>query len=856
MVTSKSKTCVIIIDSCYSGAAGVKGGDIAKVFSEVPDMDRMILSASSGFENAKEDRELKHGIFTNYLLEGLKGEAGSDKLGQISIEELYNYAYKKTRERNPRQTPMKKGESKIIIGKNPKILKENIFKRKKAKLIHTAKVGLSLDYYDILYIIITKIYKTYVPLTEFEETLRPFLESLIEEKISVKIFNETISDLVLDEKLKKLNISAQQLFDEKKFQESIDKWKEMLTLDTGNEMAEYGIQRVEEEIKKLNISAQHLFDDKKLQESIDKWKEILTLDPGNETAKVGIKKAEEEIKKLDISAQQLFDEKKFQDSKDKRKEILTLDTGNETAKVGIKKAKDEMKTKKKLLPIAFMSYVHFDDEYENGRLTEFRERLSAEVEMQTGDEFPIFQDRKDIKWGQNWKERLEETIDNVTFLIPILTPKFFKSTHCREELERFIEREKELGRNDLILPVYYVSSKPLDDERIRATDKLAMLLASRQYTDWRDLRFEPLTSGKVRERMVKLALQISEALERVRTKNEDFQPEDNQIAQEGKEKALEKIQINKTESMRGIFISYRREDSAAYAGRLFDRLKENFDEDRVFMDISAIEPGIDFTEAIDKALNSCNVLLAFIGKQWLNIKDARGRRRLDDEKDLVRQELRLALNMKKRLIPVLVGGASMPRPEELPEDISRLTRFNAMEISDTRWDYDSDRLIEVLEKLMEIPLEEASLSRLYEKFSELQYQFFERFPDDLQGSLETVSSTLNILDRVLAIHPDDLYLQDIHGFIFKNKAMVMEKMNRRGEFEIALKNADKIFKAVIDKNPLDSDAWNGLANVEILRQEPENALKYIEKALEINPKNEAVLHDKEIALAMLKKKSG
>jgi len=53
-------------------------------------------------------------------------------------------------------------------------------------------------------------------------------------------------------------------------------------------------------------------------------------------------------------------------------------------------------------PVAFMSYVHFDDTHENGRLTQFRERLSAEVRMQTGEEFPIFQDRNDIRWGQNW----------------------------------------------------------------------------------------------------------------------------------------------------------------------------------------------------------------------------------------------------------------------------------------------------------------------------------------------------------------------------------------------------------------------------------------------------------------------
>ena len=171
-------------------------------------------------------------------------------------------------------------------------------------------------------------------------------------------------------------------------------------------------------------------------------------------------------------------------------------------------------------PVAFMSYVRFDDKHENGRLTEFRERLSAEVKMQTGEEFPIFQDREDIKWGQNWKERLEETIDDVTFLIPILTPTFFKSSHCREELERFIEREKELGRNDLILPVYYVGSKLLDDEEKRATDELAMLLASRQLMDWRDIRFESLTTPEVGKRMAKLALQICDALERVQEKKE------------------------------------------------------------------------------------------------------------------------------------------------------------------------------------------------------------------------------------------------------------------------------------------------------------------------------------------------
>ncbi|PXF61383.1 MAG: hypothetical protein C4B59_03855 [Candidatus Methanogaster sp.] len=100
-----------------------------------------------------------------------------------------------------------------------------------------------------------------------------------------------------------------------------------------------------------------------------------------------------------------------------------------------------------------MSYVHSDDD-RLGRLTQFRKDLSAEVQRQIGEEFSIFQDREDIRWGQNWKKRIEESIDEVTFLIPIITPSFFRSPYCRDELQRFLEREKELGRNDLVLPIY------------------------------------------------------------------------------------------------------------------------------------------------------------------------------------------------------------------------------------------------------------------------------------------------------------------------------------------------------------------------------------------------------------------
>ena len=155
---------------------------------------------------------------------------------------------------------------------------------------------------------------------------------------------------------------------------------------------------------------------------------------------------------------------------------------------------------------AFMSYVHSDDKY--GQLTTFRERLSDEVQMQIGAEFTIFQDRKDIKWGQNWRERIENSIDEITFLIPIITPSFFNSEACRAELNRFIEREKKLGRNDLILPVYFVETPLLNDA---AGDELAEVIASRQYEDWRELRFEPFTNPQVGRALAKLAVQIRNA---------------------------------------------------------------------------------------------------------------------------------------------------------------------------------------------------------------------------------------------------------------------------------------------------------------------------------------------------------
>ena len=103
-------------------------------------------------------------------------------------------------------------------------------------------------------------------------------------------------------------------------------------------------------------------------------------------------------------------------------------------------------------PAALMSYARFNDQHDNGRISEFRGLLEGEVEAQTGQKFKIFQDRNDIAWGQNWRQRIEEALDEVTLLLVIITPNLFRSEECRKEVEQFLERERAQDRADLIFP--------------------------------------------------------------------------------------------------------------------------------------------------------------------------------------------------------------------------------------------------------------------------------------------------------------------------------------------------------------------------------------------------------------------
>jgi hypothetical protein len=149
-----------------------------------------------------------------------------------------------------------------------------------------------------------------------------------------------------------------------------------------------------------------------------------------------------------------------------------------------------------------------------------------------------------------------------------------------------------------------------------------------------------------------------------------------------------------------VFISYRREETAWQAVLLFDRLADRYGRGQIFKDIDSIQLGDDFVEVITAAVGSCDVLLALIGEQWLTITNEHGRARLEDPDDFVRLEIEAALTRNVRVIPILVAGARMPRPDQLPPSLAKLVRRQALELSPSHFESDTNRLHKVLDSTL------------------------------------------------------------------------------------------------------------------------------------------------------------
>jgi TIR domain len=160
----------------------------------------------------------------------------------------------------------------------------------------------------------------------------------------------------------------------------------------------------------------------------------------------------------------------------------------------------------------FWSYVRQDDEAVGRRMTRLARLVQAAYGLITGEELELFVDRTALEWGDAWRERIDVAIAGTTFFIPVLTPRYFESSECRQELLKFLGEAKRGGVEQLLLPVYYVTVSELEDE---PTDELMIAVKERQWEDLRDIRLLDEESGSYRAAVDRLARRIAKIAQTV-----------------------------------------------------------------------------------------------------------------------------------------------------------------------------------------------------------------------------------------------------------------------------------------------------------------------------------------------------
>jgi Response regulator receiver domain/TIR domain len=167
------------------------------------------------------------------------------------------------------------------------------------------------------------------------------------------------------------------------------------------------------------------------------------------------------------------------------------------------------------VPDVFLSYTRIDNDYFGGAITSLRKSLEQGVQVVTGERnFDIFQDIDGIEFGQQWQKILDQAISGTRLLLPIVTPLFFSSPGCRDELQKFLDHEKSLGRDDMILPVYYVNAPVLERPNLLANDPLAQAIAARQRYDWRALSKLRVDDPSIKSALWDLANKLADAVAR------------------------------------------------------------------------------------------------------------------------------------------------------------------------------------------------------------------------------------------------------------------------------------------------------------------------------------------------------
>lgn len=339
--------------------------------------------------------------------------------------------------------------------------------------------------------------------------------------------------------------------------------------------------------------------------------------------------------------------------------------------------------------------------------------------------------------------------------------------------------------------------------------------------------------------------------------------------------------------MSKIFISYRRSDSQMVAGRLRDSLTKRFGDDAIFRDKDSIAGGEDWTLAIKESLAGEGVvMLALIGPTWASVLDENGRARLHDPGDWNRIEIEQALQLRKRIIPVLIDYARMPKEADLPATIKTFTRMNALRLRDDDWESDVERIVRALgirsvsERLRlpavlvaiaalaiavgagywhyslrdadqdSINLQPRTSSFRDDILSALagsQYQALDLLSTDKPKAIGQIDKNLAEIDEALASFPKDAEFHALAGYGAKNvyaSSKGLLAADKRREY---LARARKSFEIALQIDPDNAAAHNGMGNVLFYEGEFDAAIEQHKQALKLaNGNYPAAEHDREL----------
>lgn len=296
--------------------------------------------------------------------------------------------------------------------------------------------------------------------------------------------------------------------------------------------------------------------------------------------------------------------------------------------------------------------------------------------------------------------------------------------------------------------------------------------------------------------------------------------------------------------MSGVFISYRRTDGA-WVSRLAQNLNIRFGKDLIWRDVEDIKPGKKWLDEIRNAITGSDAVLVVIGPHWL--QDEQGRRRLDDPNDILLREVEAAFESKRDIIPVLVGNAALPQREDLPPSLSKLLDIQAAVLRDREWGQDIQPLLETLRDIFRNKRVRKPLPELHQTIYEMQAEYFRFLESDPQQALDLTHQTLDLLDEQMPHYPNDPLLQVLRGYSLKNEAMVLRRLGDHEQFQTKLTEAEQFFGTIIDENKnLFANALNGIGSVKILQGQYQDALDWIDRALEIEPDYEAARRDSQM----------